>query len=307
MIRRLVRVVGPGGLVTAALLVALPAADAGKRDDTVVREINARWEGARCRLLFDIPIKKKTNSEGWAKSAWIVPAEGRKVRKGTTAALMWVSDRSAAPGGVLRAGTTFIADGWAFRKPKSLEGIFLELRVEGSPARARFEPVGSWGKSFDLKALPDIDRWVRMDILNVSAADERLVEVAEAPPAPAVASTVPTAPGLSAAPELTILGTTAEPLAVSPGQTIDLVVTYEVSGVPPGRSIEVLEQRTILRDGEVLTTLEAAIRRGPGTHRSTQSLTVPAALELGVLEMRSRVSGAGVESSGETLFQVRRP
>ena len=86
-----------------------------------------------------------------------------------------------------------------------------------------------------------------------------------------------------------------------------MAVTYEVSGVPPGSEIEVHEQRVIWRDGEILTTLEASVRRGPGTHRSTQSLTVPASLAPGVFEMQARVSVAGAESSGENLFQVRRP
>jgi hypothetical protein len=94
---------------------------------------------------------------------------------------------------------------------------------------------------------------------------------------------------------------------VSPGQTINLEVTYEVSGVPPGSEIEVLERRVVLRDGEILTTLEASVRRGPGTHRSSQSLTVPASIAPGVYELRVQVSGAAAESSSETLFQVRRP
>jgi len=305
---QLVRVLISGGLVTAALLAGPPPADAAKRDDTLVREVNSRWDGARCRLLFDIPIKKKTDSDGWSKSVWIVPAEGRKVRKGTTAGLMWVSDRSVAPGGVLRAGTTFIADGWAFKKPKSQDGIYLELRVEGSSARVRFEPCGAWAKNFDVGELQDIDRWVRMDILSVSAADERLVDVNPAPPpAPAVSPAGPASLGTPAGADLAILGTTTEPLAVSPGQTIDLSVTYEVTGVAPGSEIEVLERRVILQDGEILTTLEASVRRGPGTHRSTQSLTIPASIAPGVYEMRARIFGAEAEASGETLFQVRRP
>ena len=57
---QLVRVLGLGGLVAAALLAVPPVADAAKRDDTLVREVNSRWNGARCRLLFDISIKKKT-------------------------------------------------------------------------------------------------------------------------------------------------------------------------------------------------------------------------------------------------------
>jgi len=283
----------------------LPPAEAAKRDDALVEEVNERWSGARCRLLFDIPIKKKTNSDGWSKSTWIVPAEGRKVRDGNLAALMWVSDRGAVPGAVLRAGTHFVAEGWTFKKPKSQEGLFLELRLEDSPVRARINFMGTFGKDLDVGDLRDMERWVRMDFFQISAADEGLVEVADpasAPPRPPPAAAV-AAEGV----ELRVLGATTEPLSVAPGRMVVLAMTYEVSGLPPGGTVEVLERRAVVRDGRVLTTLEASVRRGPGTHRSTQSLTVPTSIEPGVLELRASIHAPGAESSGRALFQVDRP
>lgn len=304
----LIRALGLAGLVAGLIAAGVTHLEAARRDDALLLETNARWNGARCTLLFDISIKKKSNSKGWSRSVWIVPGEGRKVRKGTTAALFWVSDRTVFPGGVMGAGTTFVATGWAFEKPKKQEGLFLELRLNGSPVEVRFDPCGAWGKGFDIGDLRDIDRWVRMDIIEVAAADELLIEASVSPSRnpPPVVPAVPSPP--AALPDgvgIRVLGTTTEPLSVLSGETVILDVTYEVLGVPPGNTVEVFERRVVLRDGRVLTTLEAQVQRGSGTHRSKQSLKVPASLEPGVLELRASVSAAGVEASGEALFKVR--
>jgi len=305
-----------GGLLLVLLLLGLTPADARKLNEGLLEEVNRRWSGARCRLLFDVPVKRSRDSEGWSKSRWIVPAQGRKVRKGNLGAVFRVSDRAALPGGTVRAGTYFVAEGWAFEKPKSQNGLILKLRFEDHPAGARISFHGSFGKDLDIDDLHDMEQWVRMDFFQVSAADEGLVEVA-APMTPAE-KTAPLAPesataegvaafGSSEAVQLQVLGASTEPLTVAPGQAVILALTYEVGGVPTGRTVDVLERRVILRDNEVLTTLEASVQRASGIHRSTQSLSVPAGLEPGVLELRVSVHAADVESAGRTLFEVEAP
>ncbi len=298
------------GLVLAFAFAAAPRVEAG--GDTSLDEVNRRWSGARCRLRFDVPVKKGRDGEGWSGSKWIVPAQGRIVRKGNTGALFRVSNRDLLPGGVVRAGTAFVAGGWSYEDPKGRDGLKLDLRFEGIAARARMTFHGTFGKDLDVDDLGPIEQWARLDIFEVSAADERLTDVAP-PSAPAAVPPRPVAPAAppSAAPgppvgsvQAVVLGVTAEPLKVAAGSQTVLVVTYEVRGLPPGRTVEVTERRVILRAGEVLTTLDATVTRQAGIHRSTQPLVVPASLAPGVLELRATVKAGGPESSGQTLFEV---
>ncbi len=241
-----------------------PRVEAG--GDASLDEANRRWSGARCRLLFDVPIKKGRDGEGWSGSKWIVPAQGRVVLKGITSAFFRVSNRDLLPGGVVRAGTAFVAEGWSYEDPKGKDGLRLDLRFEGIAARARMTFHGNFGKDLDVDDLGPVEQWARLDIFEVSAA--------------------------------------AEPLKVAAGAQAVLVVTYEVRGLPPGRTVEVTERRVILRAGEVLTTLDATVTRQAGIHRSTQPLVVPASLTPGILELRITVTAGGPESSGRTLFEV---
>lgn len=307
--RRACVLTGAGLLVT---LASVPAPRALAKGDASRAEANRRWGGARCRLLFDVPVRKGKDGDGWSKSTYIVPAAGRKVRTGNIVAILRVSDRDLLPGGVVRAGTSFVADGWTFEDPKGRDGIQLELRFEGIAARARLTFAGTFGKSFDADDLGEIERWVRLDILDVSAADERLDDVAPppvgggAPPRPAPpAAEPPSAPPLPAGPvEAVVLGVATEPLKVEAGGKVVLVVTYEVRGLSPGRTAEVTERRTILRSGAVLTTLDAVAARAAGVHRSTQPLIVPPGIAPGILELSATVTIGGAEASGRALFEV---
>jgi hypothetical protein len=306
-----VRGLAGAGLALVLACAAAPRVEAG--GDASLDEVNRRWGGARCRLLFDIPIKKSRDSEGWSGSKWIVPAKGRVVRKGQTASQILVSDRSLVPGGVLRTGTMLVADGWFFDNPERQVGLTLRLRGEDSPLRVRMTFYGLFYKSMGLDDLGPIEQWARLDIFAVSAADERLDDVAS-PPAETTGGVPvrssgpqeapPLAPAGTGRVEATVLGVTAEPLKVAAGAQVVLVVTYEVRGLEPGLPVEVSERRVILRGGEVLTTLEATVTRQAGIHRSTQSLVVPAGLAPGVLELRATVAAGGAEGSGRTLFEV---
>ncbi len=301
---------GLAGVGLALALAPAPRVEAG--GDASLEEVNRRWSGARCRLLFDVPIKKGRDGEGWSGSKWIVPAQGRIVRKGNTGALFRVSNRDLLPGGVVRAGTAFVAEGWSYEDPKGRDGLKLDLRFEGIAARARMTFHGTFGKDLDVDDLGPIEQWVRLDIFDVSAADERLDDVAVSPSggraplrAALPAAGAPAAAAPSAGPvQVAVLGVATEPLKVAPGGSLALVVTYEVRGVAPGRTVDVTERRTLLRDGAALTTLEAVVSREVGVHRSTQPLVVPAGLAPGLLELRATMTAGSAESSGRALFEV---
>ena len=106
---------------------------------------------------------------------------------------------------------------------------------------------------------------------------------------------------------LRVLGVTASPLAVTPGQELRMTITYEVLGVQTGRVLAVSEKRVIMRDGRELAAFDAQVQREAGIHQSSQKLLIPGDLEHGVFELRGYVVGGSVDSSGKTLFEVRSP
>jgi len=319
------RIYGP----TLALLVLFGwvAEPPARCDSGALEELDERWAGARCRIRLNLLIKKGRDGEGWSQSIWIVP---RTEGAGLGGARLRVSDRDRAtsmiPGaktpegfrlkggpGVAR-GTAFIAEGWDYENPEKQSGLVLNLRFARLPARARMVFVGKRGGKLNRTAIENAERWARIELFELKAADEALVDVPISA-AVAPASQVPRSPppgvperspplSESATVELRVLGVAAEPLRVTPGGEMALVVTYSVSGVPAAQAVEVLERRRILHGGELLTTLEARISRQPGTHESRQPLQIPVGLAAGVYEVRATVEGPGATADGSAIFQV---
>lgn len=293
-------------VVVVLIALAVTPIVGAKKNRMTLNEANERWAGARCRSQVDITLTDKKPDQGWTKCRWIFRTEERgndRVR-----VLLTEGDRVRARylGGTLPAGSEFVAVGWRTEKPNGKGSLYLELEHVELGARAQVFYGKDWVSSVQANSLSEFEQWARLSMFEiVEAPSEQLVEVDSLSPVgvenPATTS-VPAEPF-----DLRVLGTTAEPLSVSPGKTVVLAITYEVLGVSSGRTVEVLERRAIVRDGRVLTTLEAKVRRGPGTHRSTQDLTVPASLEPGVLEVHASVHATGMESAGKTLFQVVSP
>jgi len=291
----------------ALITVITTSAPSAAADRMTLEEANQRWAGARCRSRLEITLNDKKPKSGWAWSKVIY----RTPEGGNDRVRVWLTEwdriRARYLGGTLPAGSEFVAVGWGTEKPKGKGTLFLELEHVELEARARVFYGKDWVGKVEVKELAEFERWARLSMFEiVETPGEQLVEV-EVATSTASPRTEAAAPDHTGAVELRILGAATEPLSVAPGRTVVLSVTYEVSGLPSGSTVEVLEQRTIVRDGRVLTTLEASVRRGPGTHRSTQSLTVPASVEPGVLELRASIHAAGAESSGRTLFQVESP
>lgn len=296
-----------GALCLTLLFVASSLAGA-KRAADPLQQVNERWAGAECRIRFEVPIKKGKDGDGWSKSIWIVP--GTQIGKDLAGAKLFVSNRDRLPGGRIYPGTSFVAEGWAFDRPKDQDGLRLALRFADGSGKAYFSFRKGFGK-VGAKYLETVERWARMEMFHVSAADETLEEipVRTAGPAPAlspVESRRSPPPVLSppAALGLKVMGVTVAPLQARPGSQVDLVVTYALEGGVAGQFSDVLERRVILRDGQVLTTLEATVARVPGTHKSIQTLGVPADLEAGIYELRASVEIDGRKGDGAAIFQV---
>ena len=312
-------------LIAFAIAVGGSVLAAARTDPGILDEVNRRWKGARCRIRIQVPIKNASDSQGWSKSPRIVgPTESGAYTSNPleawAAVRISVSDLAALRpilrAGSIPPGTTFIAEGWRLEDPKRGTGPVLELRFADLPVRARISFVVGLRKKLPLDKLGIVDLWLRLSAFQLSAVDEQLVDVprtAEAGPGdtrargrePVLADSPASAPASD--PSLGILGVAVDPSRVAPGSEVRLIITYDVGGPPPGGTFDVVERRTILQDGETLTTLEATVARGSGTHKASQPLRLPATLAPGIYELRASVLMPGITSAGSALFQVRSP
>ncbi len=298
--------ISAGITLAAVVLATIPALGAAK-EKTSLEEANRRWAGARCRSRIPITLKDKKPKDGWAKCQWIFRTPEGGNERVQVLLTKWDEIRGRYLGGTLPVGSEFIAVGWKTEKSKDRGKLFLELEHVELGAMARVYYGEDWVGLVEAKGLTDFEHWARLSMFEITESpSEKLIAVpASAPAVPA--GPAPAAPVEAGVLDLRLLGASTDPLTTSPGRDIALVLTYEVLGVAPGGAVEVKETRTILRDDVVLTTLEATVRHGPGVHRSTQSLTIPATVTPGVFKLEASVEAGGTRSSTSTLFQVRRP
>lgn len=295
------------GITLAALVLTTIPTPAAAKDKMSLDEANGRWAGARCRSRIPITLKDEKPDDGWVKCEWIfrTPQGGNeRVRVLVTG---WDAIRGRHLGGTLPVGSEFIAVGWKTEKSKDRGKLFLELEHAQLGTKARVYYGKDWVGLVSVKDLSEFEQWARLSMFEiVESPSEQLIEVAASEPvAPARPAPAPAVE--ASAFDIRLLGAGTDPLTASPGQAIALVLTYEVKGVAPGRTVEVAESRAILRDERVVTTLEATVRQGAGVHRSTQSLTIPATVEPGVFKLEASVEAGGARSSISTLFQVATP
>ena len=298
--------ISAGITLATVVLVTIPTLGAAK-EKTSLEEANRRWAGARCRSRIPISLKEEKPDDGWAKSMWIyrTPEGGNeRVRVLLT---RWDEIRGRYLGGTLPVGSEFIAVGWKTEKSKDRGKLYLELEHVELGAMARVYYGEDWVGLVEAKGLTEFEQWARLSMFEiVESPSEKLIAVAASAPV-VPAGPAPTASVEAGALDIRLLGASTEPLTASPGRDIALVLTYEVTGLAPGAAVEVAETRTILRDDQVLATLEATVRQGAGVHRSTQPLTIPATVTPGVFRLEASVEAGGTRSSISTLFEVRRP
>ena len=296
-----------------------------------MRTVNQRWAGSRAIIRVPVAVKKGKDKQGWSSSEWLpaprLPGE-REVKF-----RIWVSDREAlAREGYLyrkksiRPGTAFVAENWALSMPSKGRGLHLKLRLESVPVEARIEFT-----KHRLDELEDIERVMRIQIFQLSGPAPGGVSLTQntrsgappAPPAPAPAltpsfSSRSDAPAPAAAspsppdqqepatfsPQVKIDLVGVQPANVEKGAEVQLVINYQVEGIPPGVPFKIVEDRS-LRFGEtVIYQFDDSIARTAGTYSSAETVTVPADAPSGVYTFQAKVTLAGVSSEGSALFQV---
>jgi len=294
---------------------ATPAA-AGKAEDarTLLDQLNARWLGAEARMRVSIPIKNKIDGDGWSESPWmghepISKSDRRFYFK------VQVSNRQALghliADELLLAGARFKAVGWAFEDPDRAKGLYLELRFADAPSlmRLRFNTRGFTMKAqIEAKVLVHIERYVRIDAFELSAAEERLAAVV-----PTVAPTrvprppTPTPAPMVFLPRIGLVTAEVRPRQVRPGGEVRLVVSYELSGLRPGEIREVTEIRRIASGTGELKMFEHRVQRRAGTVISELPVRVPPDAAPGVYSVSATLRLAGVTAVSDTaVLQVTR-
>lgn len=110
----------------------------------------------------------------------------------------------------------------------------------------------------------------------------------------------------SVAATLELLSVTAEPAEVRPGETVRLVLQFELLGA--GLGTPVTEERQIYRDDVAL--LDAPVSSTElfvdGRKRTQLEFQIPSDAAAGAYAVEGVVRGAGVEKSGRAVFLVRR-
>ncbi len=303
--------------VIPAVLVILQAVAPRPVAASTLEQVDARWKNARCQLRLPLIIGKKKNSNGWSYSPWYQVTDS----KPDFAFRFYVSDRQKIAhllyDKTLQVGTTFISQGWTLKEGKKSRSLWLHLRFADLPVDAHVE---FWMKRPD-KNFAVAERYMRVTAFQIQAMDEQLVDVPAMMPPVRPVPTTGSAPPQAApprpppalppeveseptAPELRIIAVAVQPARAAPGGEIALVITYEVNGVPPGSSFEVLERREILRGGQLLASFEERLRRTGGTFTSSQSVRLPPDVDPGLYTLWAELAMAGSKTTGSALIEV---
>lgn len=133
-----------------------------------------------------------------------------------------------------------------------------------------------------------------------------LTELAAPPAGPPAAGTKPAAASSQTySPSIKVVSVSVQPAEVGPGDELDLLIQYEVGGIPPGVSFEVKEVRQLVLGETPLASVEDTVARTAGTFTSVKTIRVPANAKPGVYTHRADVALAGVTAEGSALFRVR--
>ena len=298
-------------LLCAAWFLPSMLRAASSKDQAALRTANQRWSGARCRSLQEITAKKGKPGD-WTKCKLLFYGKG-----GNHRVRVLVSDGSAVHrafyGGTLPIGTEFVASGWAVDDGGDLH---LDLELTGHPVRVRVYYGDDWVGRVSLGRLDDFERWARFELFELlSVPSEQLVDApvsaAASESQPVIGSTTPATPAPQpaittepSAPKIKVLAVAAQPTRVAPGGEIAMVITYEVSGVPPGPGFEVVERREILHGAQRFAVFEERLARSNDIFTSRQPLRLPPDVGSGIYTLWAEVEMAGSEATGSALFEV---
>lgn len=298
-------------LLCAVWLLPSPLGAASRSDQAALQTANERWAGARCRSLQEITAKKGKPGD-WTKCKIIFYGKG-----GNHRVRVLVSDGSAIHrafrGGTIPIGTEFVATGWAVDDDGDLH---LDVELAGLSVRARVYYGDDWVGRVSLGRLEDFERWARLELFElISVPSEQLVDVpvsaaksearpVSGPTPPARHAPLPTPTTELSPPRIKVLAVAAQPTRVAPGGEIAMVITYEVSGVPPGHGFEVVERREILHGAQRFAAFEERLARSSDTFTSRQALRLPPDVGGGIYTLWAEVEMAGSSANGSALFEV---
>jgi hypothetical protein len=326
--------IGPGVALAAAIACACAASGAAlaaDRDREILEAASQRWRGSVCRLRVALEITNERAGGDSSASRWYMfHPEGDK---GLHYRLRFTPRDVVRPLLVKRylmPGTELVLGDWTTDRAGPGTAVAVRSRFAQVAADAQFDFLPSAGFSLDVKRVPDVERFLRVELCEVSRPAEGAPPVpahlrAGAPAtgttatgaAPAAATTAdarassaatgaPAAAGTTGfRPAVSIVATSVSPARVLRGDELELVISYRIEGLPPGAAFETHERRTILAGERVLATFDDRFDRVNDTYVSTRRIRTPADLAPGMLTFRSSVRLAGLEATGEALFELR--
>lgn len=104
---------------------------------------------------------------------------------------------------------------------------------------------------------------------------------------------------------LRIESASAVPAKVSPGESVDIRMTYAVLGAAPGKELHVTETREIKFKGEIYSKPKVQITRTDGTYFSRLPVTLPPDAKKGKYTVIVTVQTKNISNSKETAFFVK--
>ena len=103
---------------------------------------------------------------------------------------------------------------------------------------------------------------------------------------------------------LTIEEVSSVPQTVSPGQTVELRMTYAILNPSPDMQTSIKESRTITYNGNLVGNPEIQVTRSDGTYTSTIPLHLPANAEKGTYVVRNEIQSSNAKDTREFTFTV---
>jgi hypothetical protein len=97
----------------------------------------------------------------------------------------------------------------------------------------------------------------------------------------------------------------ATPASVRPGDTVNLNTTYAVLTPSPAETVNVLETREIMHQGELIGKPQITVSRNGGTFTSSVPLILPENAKKGTYSVVTTIQSGGVRDSRETTFTVQ--
>jgi len=95
------------------------------------------------------------------------------------------------------------------------------------------------------------------------------------------------------------------PATVSPGDTIELKMTYALLGIGSGKEADITEIREIRYEGEIYGKPQINVSRADGTYSTSIPLTLPSDAKKGKYNVITTVQSSYASDSKEVSFEIR--